>query len=391
MNLLTHRRSYAIALCLLGKSAVFAPTAFAAPIDTYPGFLSADEVEHFASSVDVDKEGIWHEANKGRGVTTFDPALFERLLDVTCTQLTAEEQHQMQYLRSIPVTKITGNTHVHVDRHHDSGEPVEGKAAFIVLNENPHATFVHGSTDVHAEAGDLVVFDADVPHNTQVARGTLSLVGPVDLRRLTPVGGGSSPTGSKGSKGAKSPKSPKAPKASKGSKGEGLPAEPCGRGMAMCPCTVRRMQDLGDRELTLQYMTDRFKEEGSVRSFVDSLGYEVDLNSGTGEKDNALSKEDCESLMSLIDHDSYSNVEEPEFQDIQKYVDESDLVSVIGKVSGGYHCLCLPLNVSRGSFKHIRSDIADIPVVFLMGRANSTPCSIFTKKLSGLPFLSKLS
>ena len=189
MNLLSHRSSYAIALCLLGKSAVFAPTAFAAPIDTYPGFLSADEVEHFASSVDVDKEGIWHEANKGRGVTTFDPALFERLLDVTGTQLTAEEQHQMQYLRSIPVTKITGNTHVHVDRHHDSGEPVEGKAAFIVLNENPHATFVHGSTDVHAKAGDLVVFDADVPHNTQVARGALTLVGPVDLRRLTPVGG----------------------------------------------------------------------------------------------------------------------------------------------------------------------------------------------------------
>ena len=169
----------------------------------------------------------------------------------------------MQHLRSIPVTKITGNTQVHVDRHHDSGEPVEGKAAFIVLNENPHATFVHGSTDVHAKAGDLVVFDADVPHNTQVARGTLSLVGPVDLRRLTPVGLGcsdnqdcatpgslvpictcdpqitacptptpdqvtcpsfcgvcvSSSKGSKGSKRVKSPKSPKAPKSSKGSKG----------------------------------------------------------------------------------------------------------------------------------------------------------------------------
>ena len=389
MNLLTHRSSTAIALCLLGGSAISAPTAFAAPIDTYPGFLSADEVEHFASSVDVDKEGIWREANKGRGATPLDPAIFERLLDVTGTRLTAEE------LRSIPITKITGTTERHVDYHYSDDsfgtEPVEGRSAFVFLHSNPDAKFVHGSTEIHAKAGDLVVFDADVPHNTQVARGTLSLVGPVDLRRLTPVGGGSSPTGSKGSKGAKSPKSPKAPKASKGSKGEGLPAEPCGRGMAMCPCTVRRMQDLGDRELTLQYMTDRFKEEGSVRSFVDSLGYEVDLNSGTGEKDNALSKEDCESLMSLIDHDSYSNVEEPEFQDIQKYVDESDLVSVIGKVSGGYHCLCLPLNVSRGSFKHIRSDIADIPVVFLMGRANSTPCSIFTKKLSGLPFLSKLS
>ena len=48
------------------------------------------------------------------------------------------------------------------------------------------------------------------------------------------------------------------------------------------------MLDMGDRRLTLQYMTDRFNEEGSVRSFVDSLGYEVDLNSGMGEKENAL-------------------------------------------------------------------------------------------------------
>ena len=58
-----------------------------------------------------------------------------------------------------------------------------------------------------------------------------------------------------------------------------------------------------------------------------------------GEKENVLAKEDCEGLMSLIDHDSYSNAEEPEFQDIQKYIDESDLVSVIGKVSGGCHDL----------------------------------------------------
>ena len=74
-------------------------------------------------------------------------------------------------------------------------------------------------------------------------------------------------------------------------------------------------------------------------------------NSGTGEKENALSKVDCEGLMSLVDHDSYSNIDEPvaQDQDIVKYIDESDLVSVIGKVSGGYHWLYLPLNASRGS------------------------------------------
>ena len=48
--------------------------------------------------------------------------------------------------------------------------------------------------------------------------------------------------------------------------------------------------------------------------------------------ENVLAKEDCEGLMSLIDHGLFPNVEVPEYQDIQKYIDESDLVSVIGKV-----------------------------------------------------------
>ena len=321
MKLLANRSSTAVALCLLGGAADFAPTAFAAPIDTYANFLNSEEIEQFGS-VNTDEEG--GEDGRSFAAVAFDPAISRRLHDVTGTQLTAEEQSMIQYLRSIPVTKITGTTKVHVDRHHDSGKPVEGKAAFIVLNDNPDAKFVHGSTEIAAKAGTLVSFDANVPHNTQVARGSLSLVGPVDLRRLTPVGNGAK--GAKSPKAPKSPKSPKAPKSPsmKSSKATTKPTDGC--------YPTGRMLDMGDRRLTLQYMTDRFNEDGSVRSFVDSLGYEVDLKSGMGEKENVLAKKDCEGLMSLIDHDSYSNVEEPGFQDIQKYIDESDLVAVIGKV-----------------------------------------------------------
>ena len=46
----------------------------------------------------------------------------------------------------------------------------------------------------------------------------------------------------------------------------------CISGCCIKSSRLRRTQDLGDRRLTLQYMTDRFKEEGSVRAFVDSLG-----------------------------------------------------------------------------------------------------------------------
>ena len=88
--------------------------------------------------------------------------------------------------------------------------------------------------------------------------------------------------------------------------------------------------EMGDRRLSLQYMTDRFNEEGSVRSFVDSLGYEANLQSGRGEKDNVLSKKDCEGLMSLIDTDS--DEDEYPFEDYQKYIDENELVSIVGQV-----------------------------------------------------------
>ena len=135
----------------------------------------------------------------------------------------------------------------------------------------------------------------------------------------------------------KSVKSTKAPKAPKQGKSEG--------GMGGNHVKMRRLTYSGEqnRSLALHHMTDRFKEEGSVRSFVDSLGYEVDLKSGTGEKENVLSKEDCDGLMSLIDHASYSNVDVPNVRTISKYIDESDLVSVIGKVSVGWHGLHLPI------------------------------------------------
>lgn len=120
------------------------------------------------------------------------------------------------------------------------------------------------------------------------------------------------------------PKSTKSTKGTKSAKGASPPACPpdsyCGT----------RMLDTGDRRLSLKYMTDRFNEEGSVRSFVDSLGYEVDLHSGRGEKENVLSKEDCESLMSLIVTGPIE--EDHAFDDSQKYIDETELVSIIGKV-----------------------------------------------------------
>ena len=70
-------------------------------------------------------------------------------------------------------------------------------------------------------------------------------------------------------KGTKTPKATKAPKSSKSTYKQVTGWMQPGR----------MLLDSEDRELALKYMTDRFSEEGSVRSFVDSLGFEVDLHS----------------------------------------------------------------------------------------------------------------
>jgi hypothetical protein len=195
MKLLANHSSSAIALFLLGGAAVFAPTASAASVDTYPNFLNLDEISLF-TSVDVDfyeeggDEGVCYRDNKYYGAAAFSKDISSRLHDVTGTQLTAEEQHQRR--RSVPVTMITGDTKTHVDHYYSGDSPgtevVEDKVAFVFLNDNPDAKFVYGTTEVAAEAGKLVVFNGNVLHNTQVAQGTLSLAGPFHLRSLSFVG-----------------------------------------------------------------------------------------------------------------------------------------------------------------------------------------------------------
>eukprot|EP00561_Arcocellulus_cornucervis_P004696 CAMPEP_0185812438 /NCGR_PEP_ID=MMETSP1322-20130828/9342_1 /TAXON_ID=265543 /ORGANISM="Minutocellus polymorphus, Strain RCC2270" /LENGTH=342 /DNA_ID=CAMNT_0028508975 /DNA_START=129 /DNA_END=1157 /DNA_ORIENTATION=+ len=191
--------STAILLFLLG-GAIFAPTTFAASIETYSNVLNSEEIDYFAAvDVNVDAnldeegggEGVCNRANKYFGAAVLDPAISSRIHDVTGTPVTAEEQRQ--YRRSIAVTKIMGDTEPHVDYHYSNAdsigtEAVEDKVAFIFLETNSDAKFVLGTTEIPAEAGKLVAFDGNLRHSTKVPRGTLSIAGPFHLRTLSFVG-----------------------------------------------------------------------------------------------------------------------------------------------------------------------------------------------------------
>ena len=184
------KNNHVLALaCLLGISAV----ASAVSVETYANFLTENEIQYF-KSVDIDEEEKADDDQvKFWGAAVLDTSISKRLHKITGTRVTPKQQNE--YRRSIAVTKLTGTTETHADYHYSYSdgfgvEKAEDKVAFIFLETNPDATFVHGKAKIPSEAGKLVVFDGGVPHNTQVERGTLSLAGPLDIKRLSFVGGG---------------------------------------------------------------------------------------------------------------------------------------------------------------------------------------------------------
>ena len=96
--------------------------------------------------------------------------------------------------RIVSTTTMTASSPQHVD-HYPAG--TDGKmrsvdqdrVAFVVLNTNPDAYFVHGDVSVPIVEGSLVHFIGGIPHNTIVNSGSVKLLGPFDAKHFTSVGG----------------------------------------------------------------------------------------------------------------------------------------------------------------------------------------------------------
>ena len=90
------------------------------------------------------------------------------------------EQDQEIYLSSIVRT-----TPLHQDRFVESGKPLSThntKVAFVFLEDNEDAFFIHGDERVSVETGKFVAFDGGVPHQTVLASRTpVRLMGPVSI------------------------------------------------------------------------------------------------------------------------------------------------------------------------------------------------------------------
>jgi hypothetical protein len=90
--------------------------------------------------------------------------------------------------RIVSTTTMTVSSPQHVD-HYPAG--TDGKrrrvdqdrVAFVVLNTNPDAYFVHGDVSVPIVEGSLVHFIGGILHNTIVNSGSVQLLGPFDAAR----------------------------------------------------------------------------------------------------------------------------------------------------------------------------------------------------------------
>jgi hypothetical protein len=98
----------------------------------------------------------------------------------------------------VPRKDISVSTALHRDGYREgdhNGKSAVGNTAFVFLNTNKDAWFVHGDARVPVEEGKLVIFPSNEPHHTVIQGNQgVQLLGPVDTDFLVAVGGFSSVT-----------------------------------------------------------------------------------------------------------------------------------------------------------------------------------------------------
>ena len=97
--------------------------------------------------------------------------------------------------KQFPTTKLYAqHTHLrntsiwHLDCYNEGphkGEITHKNSAFVFLNDNLHAQFLHGNSNpIPVEEGTLVLFPGDIGHHTLIPNGDVHLLGPFDTEEL---------------------------------------------------------------------------------------------------------------------------------------------------------------------------------------------------------------
>jgi hypothetical protein len=230
---------------MLAAAAATTTTSASDAVKVMEGFLSEQQVDEILTAADLD---IFHAATKTLGVADVSSDILARMDEVLGIsdrsiiyyQQENNEQDQDAPVATVPIVTsvIHTTTAIHQDHHWNddgsSGAMVQQPVAFIFLNSNDKAMFVHGGQDdeeqeqvVPVIKGNLVTFPGNVKHNTVVMEGVVQLLGPFDVEDWGIVG----PSPTVPSPTAPSPTAPSPTAAG----GDCLRNRDCGRGLE-CDC-----------------------------------------------------------------------------------------------------------------------------------------------------------
>mmetsp|Transcript_148995 Transcript_148995/g.211664 ORF Transcript_148995/g.211664 Transcript_148995/m.211664 type:complete len:179 (+) Transcript_148995:30-566(+) len=146
-------------------------------LKTVPGFASQSEMQHIlGSSQDL----------QGPEIPVYSKAFFpQAFIDRLCAH--SPSKICEFYSESTPsqVKTFRETTPLHTDSYVATKLPVvDETVSFVFLNDNPDAMFVHGEQEIAVEAGKLVTFNGNVPHNTVVLKGFVQMAGPFGSETL---------------------------------------------------------------------------------------------------------------------------------------------------------------------------------------------------------------
>jgi hypothetical protein len=178
-----------IAILVVVKLSIAVTVAFLANLGTVlvsasssfkvvKGFLSNSELDHFLQVKPTEKGN----RNRMHGFTKIDASFVDRL-----ERVLAAKSVQNVHNAEIKTTHLTQSSVPHID-HFTRGGVVEGDVAFVFLNDNPNAFFVHGDDRIPVVAGNMVIFrGGQVKHHTEVESGEVHLLGPFGASSLESV------------------------------------------------------------------------------------------------------------------------------------------------------------------------------------------------------------
>jgi hypothetical protein len=159
---------------------------FASDLHVVEDFLTDCEIDQL---LHVEIDTLYTET-KSFGAGCISGSVVERLQLATGKECRSDDE-DWEAGANIATSFINGTTNRHQDYYDPEiigGEPVSDEVAFIFLNDNPDAEFVHGEIKVPVVAGSLVTFMGNVEHNTVVRSGSVRLAGPFQLSSLAFVG-----------------------------------------------------------------------------------------------------------------------------------------------------------------------------------------------------------